>query len=39
MPPLSGVPAACRYHQSQPRYITFKHVCIQESPEAKRLIS
>jgi len=38
MPLLSDVPA-CRYHQSQPRYITFEDVCVQESHAAKRLIS
>jgi len=39
MPPLSGVPAACRYQQSQRRYITCQDVCIQESHATKRLIS
>jgi len=39
MPPLSGVHAACRYQQSQPRYITCQDVCIQESHTTKRLIS
>jgi len=30
IPPLSDVPA-CRYQQSQPRYITCQDVCVQES--------
>jgi len=39
MPPPSGVRAACRYQQSQPRYITCQDVYIQESHATKRLIS
>jgi len=38
MPLLSDVPAR-RYQQSQPRYITCQHVCVQESRAIKRVIS
>jgi len=38
MPPLSGIPAVCRYQQLQPRYITCQDVCVQESHVTKRLM-
>jgi len=36
--PLADVPA-CRYQQSQHRYIACQDVCVQESHATKRLMS